>query len=38
MDSENVSFDEDSVGTSDRLWAEGWNVRLKGEMLTWTGG
>ena len=33
-----VSFDEDSVGASDRLRAEGWNVRIKGEMLTWTGG
>ena len=36
--SKHVSFDEDSVGASDRLRAEGWNVRIKGEMLTWTGG
>jgi hypothetical protein len=34
-DSQDVSFDEDSV---DRLWAQRWNVGIKGEMLTWTGG
>lgn len=34
--SEDVSFDDDSVGASNRLWVEGWHVRIKGEMLTWT--
>ena len=29
-----MSFDEDSVGASDRLGLRG--VRMKGEMLTWT--
>ena len=33
--SEDVSFDEDSVGKSNRLRAEGWNFRINGEMLTW---
>ena len=35
--SEDVSFDEDSVGASNKLRAEGWNVRIECEMLTWTG-
>ena len=35
--SEDVSFDEDSVGASNKLRAEGWNLRIECEMLTWTG-
>ena len=37
-DSEDVSFDEYSVGASNRPRAEGRSVRIRGGMLTWTGG